>query len=121
MTDWAAEQKSIYEDFKSEGFALVVRIPGDSGEFVPEFDEYTSETDPQDISTYALKTEYESSQIDGTIVQVNDSLLKVPAYGLPELTPAHEILVGGKAQTVVHIKAVSPGNVPLLYNVQVRS
>lgn len=123
MSDWAAEQKSIYEDFKAEGFEVTVRTPGDNSdlEYIPELDEYVGEAQPQDSPTYALRAEYTARQIDGKLIQVNDHMLQIPAYGLPELNMSHEILVDSEAQTVIRIDAVSPGNVPLIYKVQVRS
>lgn len=121
MTDWSAEQLSAYEDIKAEGFEITVRLPGSSGEFDPDFMEWSGATDSSDVSTYAIRKEYTLKEVDGTIIQRGDSMLVVPAYGLPEdLDTTYQVLIGEDAQNVVHIGAVSPGNVPIIFNIQVR-
>lgn len=123
MTDWVVEQKSVYEDIKADGFEITVRLPGGSGEFDPIImDWVSSTTSATDTNTYALRKEYSLKEIDGTIVQRNDSLLIVPAYGLSSsFDTSYQILIGSDAQNVINISPVSPGNVPLFFKVQVRS
>ena len=122
MTDWASEQLSVYNDIKAEGFAITVRCPGVRGEFDPITMDWVSSATATDTATYALRKEYSLSEIDGTIVQKNDSLLIVPAYGLSSsFDTSYQILIGYDAQNVINISPVSPGNVPLFFNVQVRS
>lgn len=58
----------------------------------------------------------------GGLIQVGDLKLKVPALGLewpPELNT--QVVVGDTTWTVVRVKEVSPGGLPILYELQVRS
>lgn len=124
MTDWAGEQKLVYDDIKSEGFEVTVRNPGSPGVFDPDSMEWSGATDPTDTTTYAIRKEYSLKEVDGTIIQRNDSVLVVPAYGLPDDLinegTSYQVLIGSVEQNVIHIGPVAPGNVTLLYNVQVR-
>lgn len=122
MTDWAAEQLLAYEDIKADGFAVTVRNPGSPGVFDPDLMEWDDADTPNDVSTYAIRTEYKTREVDGTIIQKNDHLLVIPAYGLPaDLDTTYQVLIGSDVQNVVDITTLSPGNVPLLFNLQVRS
>ena len=130
MTDWTVEQRSVYEDIKAEGFEVTVRkpgLPGSTGEFDPDTMDCVSVSTPVppvDYQTYAIRKEYSLKEIDGTIIQRNDSMLVVPAYGLPDDIidegTTYQVLIESVEQSVIHIGPVSPGNVPLLYNIQVR-
>lgn len=120
-TDWANEQMCVYDDVKDEGFALIIRQPGSPGEFNPDTMAWEGATDPVDVSTYAIRTEYKKNEIDGTVVQQGDCLLLVPAYGLQSgLDTTYQVLIDSEVQNVVHIGTISPGNVPLLFKIQVR-
>jgi|GEM_PF-2801149 len=122
MTDWAAEQLSIYNDIKSEGFAVTVSLPGSPGEFDPDTMEWVGKTDPVNVETYAIRKEYDIREVDGTIIQIGDCLLVTPAYGLPtDLDTTYQVLIGSDTQEVINIYPLSPGNVPLLFNIQVRT
>lgn len=120
-TDWDAEQKMVYDDFKADGFEITVRTPGNPGDFNAETLEYDDATDPTDVITYGLKRSYKTSQIDGKIVQKNDTRLLFPAYGLPDIDTTHEILIDSQVQNVVDLKVIDPGNVRLYYEAQIRS
>lgn len=118
--DWTAEQKAVYEDFKEEGFEITVRLPGAKAEFVEELMKYWSEGENTDVTTYALKKDYKKSMIDGTRITAKDKRLLFPAYGLPEITPKYQILIDGTKLNVIDLFVVDPGNVPLIYEAQIR-
>jgi len=120
-TDWSAEQKSIYEDFESEGFEIIIRKPGVPEDFDEATMEYATGTDSVDVTTHALKKNYNISQIDGTVIKQTDIRLLFPAYGLGTIDTNNQILIGGVVQNVVNIQPVDPGNIPLLYEAQLRS
>ena len=119
-TDWTAEQLSVYQDLEAEGFEITVRTPGSPGDYDENTRGYWGSTADTDSTTYALKKKYNVSQIDGDVVQQNDSKLLFPAYGLNDVDTNKKILIDGVEQNVVNIGVVDPGNVPLLYEVQVR-
>ncbi|HCY86595.1 MAG TPA: hypothetical protein DHV36_15785 [Desulfobacteraceae bacterium] len=121
MADWNAEQKTIYDDFKDDGFEITIRTPGEPGDFNADTLQYDGATTPSTDTTFALKKKYKASQIDGKIIQQNDTKLLFPAYGLPEIDTSHEILIDGAVQNVINIEAVDPGNVTLFYEAQIRS
>lgn len=131
MTDWTAEQLSIYEDIKAEGFEVSLLKPdiptGSPGGFDPNIMDWVGVRTPVqhvDYQTYAIRKEYSLKEVDGTIIQRNDSMLVIPAYGLPDdlinVGTIYKVLIGSVEQSVIHIGPVSPGDVPLLYNIQVR-
>ena len=119
-TDWTAEQKGVYEDFKSEGFEVVIQTPATATEFDEGIMDYWSEGDDVNVTTYALKKSYYSNQIDGTVIRQNDTMLVFPAYGLSAIDTTKKILVDSVELNVVNISKVDPGNVALLYTAQIR-
>ena len=119
--DWPQEALDAYNDFKDDGFAIVVRVPGDPGVFNPSTLEYDGATDETDYNTYGIKKEYDIKQIDGTIVQSGDTQLFFPAHGLPDITSDNQVLIDSVVLEVVSMKTIDPGNYPLLYRAQIRS
>lgn len=117
-TDWTSEQKSIYEDIKSEGFEVTVKSPGAVSEYV-ENSRYGIESESSEIDTYALKEMYKSREIDGSAVRQGDSKLVIPAYGL-SIGPTDVIIIDDVEIKIVNIETVEPGNVPLIHEVQIR-
>lgn len=121
-TDWSAEQLSAYNDIKEDGFSLVIRKPGSPGEFDPDTMVWVDPTAPVDISTFAIRKEFTIGQVDGSIIQQGDSLLILSAYGVPsDFDTTYQLLIESNTQNVVHISPLSPGNVPVLFNIQVRT
>ena len=119
-TDWAAEQKGAYEDIKEEGFEITIRVPGVPGAFDEDTMEYADGTDAVDVKTYGLKKNYTINQIDGTIIQQKDTRLIFPSYGLAAFTTNKQILIDSVVQNVVSVVKLDPGNVALIYEVQIR-
>lgn len=118
--NWTAEQIGIYNDFAADGFTVTVRVEGSAGTWNPETLSYDNAADDTDYATYGIKTRYYTQHIDGTIIQMNDIKLLIPAYGLPALTINHKVLIGSIEQNVISVSSIEPGNVPLLYELQVR-
>jgi len=120
-TDWTAEQKAAYEDFKAEGFQITVRLPAEKSDFVEEHMEYWSDGSDTDYTTYAIKKKYSKAMIDGTRITSKDQRLLFPAYGLPALTSKYQILIDSEELNVINLDVVDPGNVALIYEAQIRS
>jgi len=118
--NWGAEQLSIYNDFVEDGFQVTVRVPGVPGTFNPDTLVYDGATAASDIDTFGLKKQYDIKQIDGTIIQSGDTRLLFPAYGLGSVTTDNVIVIGTTEVSVVSVKIVDPGNVALIYEVQIR-
>ena len=66
-------------------------------------------------------TESGASRADGTLIQVGDKQILVPASGLA-ITPAPGdlVLVGGVTWTIQNVKEVNPAGTPILYELQGR-
>ena len=120
MTDWIAEAKSVYEDFKADGFEITVRVAGSEGVWSDTTMSYTGATADTDHTTYGIKDNYYIREINGTIIQQNDTKLIFSAYDLPELTTINEILIDSVVQNVVTIKKIDPGNTAVMYEAQLR-
>lgn len=121
MYDWSVEQLSAYEDIKADGFAITVRQPGSQSEFNPDTMAWEYTADPVDVETYAIRDEYKTSEVDGSIIQQGDCQLIVPAYGLqPGLDNTYQVLIDSEVHNIVNIGVLSPCNVPLLFYIQVR-
>ena len=128
-TDWTAERLGVYQDIADEGFDVTVRVPGSEGTWSDTTMSYSSPTDDTDYTTYGIRQEYTSKEIDGTVVQQGDSKLIIPALGLnssgtlvvlPTLTASHKILISSVEQNVVNVSRLAPGNVTLINTLQVR-
>lgn len=120
-TDWTAEKLSFYQDLEAEGFAVSVRVPGSPGVFNPDTLLYVGAVAAVDTATYGIRRNYKIKDVDGTIIQQNDSMLIVPAYGLDaEIATSTEILINSVVQNIINVKKFNPGNVTLGYALQVR-
>jgi len=138
--NWAAEQLSIYNDFVADGFDIFIRVAGDPGAFSTITLAYDDAADDTDTPTYGLKKNYDTYKIDGTIIRAGDVMVIVPAYGLSGINPSNRVVLpratwdtsfGDLWDTsfddswegqleIVRVKTIEPGNVPLLYELQVR-
>ena len=128
-TAWSTEALGAYNDLKADGFAVTVREIGSEGVWDPEEMEYTGTGDDVDYVSYGIKKSYSVRDIDGTTIQQGDTLLILSAYGvnaagtlttLPALDTTYKILIGGVEQNVISIGVEDPGNVVILYKVQIR-
>ena len=129
MTDWTAEALSIYEDFKTDGFAITIRVPGSEGEWNPDFLDWLGCEPAIDYTTYGLKKSYSIKDIDGTVIQQGDTRLIFSAYGLdssgdlvdlPDLSTSNKILIDSEEQNIIDLSPVEPGNVVIMYEAQIR-
>ena len=118
--NWTSLQATIYKIYKKNGFLTTIRTPGAPGEYDDTIEDYWGATADSDETTYALKDEYKISQIDGDLVRQNDSKLVFPAYGISHVSTTQKILIEGVEQNVISINVVDPGNVPLIYEAQIR-
>ena len=119
--NWNNLQSTVDKVMKSQGFSVVIRVEGSEGTWDPESMSYTSGDPDVDYSTFGIKENYSSREIDGTIIQQNDTKLMIPAKGLPTITTATKILISGTEQNIINVSIVDPGNVALLYEIQLRN
>ena len=110
--------EQIYNKFEKKGFPVVVRTPGETGEWNTETEERDGGTQPVDDGTFGIKKKKDLYDKDGTLIQAGMTILVFPAYGLPLINNSHQILIDGDVQEVVNTIVVDPQNVPLVYEVQ---
>jgi len=92
--DWEAKQKKAYEKIKAKGFLITVIVEGDKGEFDGVAMDFVGGTADREYQPHAIRSEYRIDQIDGTIVQISDSMLIIPAYGMPKVTADNVVKIG---------------------------
>ena len=73
---------------------------------------------PVDVAGHAIEAKYDQVEIDGTTVQSGDRRFKTS--DLPTPTTADKLVVGSAMLTIVSVKAVQPGDVALLWELQCR-
>lgn len=72
-------------------------------------------------SALALILEYDSREIDGSIIQQNDRKVMIPSKGIPVLPSMADIIkVGETDYSVQNIKTLAPANEPIIYTLQIR-
>ena len=119
--NWNNLQSTVDKVMKSQGLPVVIRVDGSDGTWDPDSMSYTGGDPDVDHSTFGIKENYSSREIDGTIIQQNDAKLIIPAKGLPVITTATKILISGTEQNIINVSIVDPGNVALLYEIQLRN
>ena len=113
-----SDQLNIYNDFKEDGFPVVVRTPGDPGVWNDVTSVYDGAIDPVDDNTFGLKKKRDIKDADGTLIQAGMTILVIPAYDLPVIDNNHQILIDDVVQEVANTVVVDPQNIPLVYEVQ---
>lgn len=119
-TDYIVESKQLYQDLLNDGFTLIVRTQGSVGTWNDETLAYDNPVQPVDITTYGILKQYNSREIDGNMIQLNDQKLIISAFGLPELTTNHQILINNVVQNVINIKKFAPALTTFGYEIQLR-
>lgn len=106
---------------KARGVATTVSITraGEPGEYVPETG-ITPGTDPTTFTGVGLKIGYEQSDIDGTRVQQGDQQVYAEAVNLPRPVTGELVTVGAVLYPVVAVEVIAPGDVDVLYIIQIR-
>jgi len=119
-TDYVLESKKLYQDLVKDGFEIVVRTQGSIGSWNPATMKYDNAVEPTDITTYGLLKNYNSREIDGNMIQVNDHKLIISSFGLSDLTTNHQILINDVVVNIINIKKFAPALIIIGYELQVR-
>ena len=124
--NYAAIQKKVQKAIAKTGFSLQLLVVT-QGAF-----NATLDTIATTIATYDIKglyAEYKNYEISASIVGSENSFIKstdrkllIDAVGLPDLNAADSIrfLVDSIDLDVGEIKPIKPGNINLLYKVQIK-
>ena len=116
----SAEHKELAEVarelIREEGRAMILRKPGQTTG--PDWDPIVGE--PIDLPITAFQVNFSTTETDGTLVQLQDRMFLVEAL---EQRPTDDmtILDRGTQLQIVDVKAVEPGDTPILFKIQVRA
>lgn len=118
----AQKALAMIERARAMGRAVVVSIsrPGTEGEYNIETGLIEGGSDPVTYTAFGVKIGYEQADIDGTMIQRGDQRVYVPASGFTRPDTNEQITVGGKVCIVAGVEVVAPGDIEVLYVVQVR-
>jgi hypothetical protein len=118
---YAQRALAMLERAKARGVATSVSITraGEPGEYDPETGPAPG-CDPTTFTGTGLKVGYEQSDIDGTRVQQGDQQVYAEAVNLPRPVLGEPIAVGIGVYAVVAFEAIAPGDVDVLYIIQIR-
>lgn len=84
-------------------------------------DEWDPTFDTSDTTVRAVRTNYEQSEIDGTVIKHDDVLYLIapdPAYPKPEMVS--QLVDGAETYRVINIRTVKTGPLAVLWKVQCR-
>lgn len=115
------EQESIYQDFKKEGFPIIIKCAGSVGTFNPITMQYDNAIDATEYSTYAIKKLVKRIAISDTITNKYDTQIVFPALYLPLLTLQDKLFIDGVDQNIVKYDAIAPLNTLLLFIALIRT
>lgn len=91
-----------------------------AGKYSPDTHEITGRR-LTDISVKAVISDYSEFQQDGEIVQRGDKRVLIAAAALENAPQLVDLIIDGETvYKIVNIKTIQPGDVPLLYRMQVR-
>lgn len=120
--DYNVEQVGIYTKIAEDGTAATI-VYSTIGTYSASTDSFSSAVADVNYPTYMIITKC-SKRDFGDQVAVRDKTLVIPAYNLPildEEDKSHKfvIYVSNKKLIPKNILGIRPGNVPLLYKIQV--
>lgn len=107
---------------KAKGNASDVSLsrPGSPGVYNPETSQIEGAADPATYTSVGVKVGYKQSDIDGSTIKQGDQQLYVPAKGFVRPVSNEVIAVGTDTFAVQHVDVVAPGDVDVLYILQIR-
>ncbi len=72
-------------------------------------------------SLAGLVRDYRQEQVDGSLVQSGDrEIVLAAAADIPAPAPGDRLELGGHTYTIVQVKTLEPGGLPLLHQCQIR-
>lgn len=118
----AIDALEMIQDAYDEGRASTVSLtrPGTLGEYDTETGTVKGAKDPETFTTAGVKIGYEQRDIDGTMVRTGDQQVYVPAKGFTRPLSDEVLTIGTETYTVVNTEVIAPGDVDILYIIQVR-
>lgn len=107
---------------KKRGVATSVSIsrPGAPGDYNPETGEMEGGTEPVVHTGVGVKVGYEQSDIDGSTIRQGDQRVYADAVNLIRPQSNEQILVGGQPYVAVSVEVIAPGDIDVLYIIQIR-
>lgn len=118
----AAKALAMIQRAKAKGRASTVSLTrnGTPGTYNPETGAVEGGSGPVTHSSVGVKIGYSQSDIDGTLIKQGDQQLYVPASGFIRPVTDEQITVGGSTYAVQSVEVIAPGDVDVLYILQIR-
>lgn len=118
----AAAALAMIQRAKAKGNASAVSLTRDGtpGVYNPETGTVEGGSGPVTHSSVGVKVGYNQRDIDGTLIKQGDQQLYVPARGFVRPVTDEQVAVGTAAFTVKAVEVVAPGDVDVLYILQIR-
>ena len=106
----------------NRGLASVVMLErsGKKGGYDPSTGTTKPDEPPQTFESVGLKDGYRQSDIDGTLIKQGDQQLYVAAEGFIRPKSNERIKVGEVTYIVQDVGIVAPGDIDILYTLQIR-
>lgn len=105
---------------KGRASDIALTRPGIPGEYDPESGTVQPGTDPAAYTSIGVKIGYEQSDIDGSLIKQGDQQLYVPAKDFIRPLTGEQLTVGTENYTAQSVEVLAPGDVDVLYVVQIR-
>lgn len=107
-----------YNSIKEDGGELTMTLIGD--QTINPLTGVQSGDSDVSISTYGVQTSFELSDVDGSLIRIDDCKFLVPAYGLEGLSIKSNkvnLRIDWNSETwkIQNIKSISPYGVDILY------
>lgn len=99
---------------------LVDLIYQEQGDYKPQTDTFNNQHANTAV-VRAVLSDFQASQIDGTIIRREDKKALVAADGLKYVPSTSDLIIDGEIQyTIVNVETIAPGDVVLVYKLQLR-
>jgi hypothetical protein len=112
--------KTALKQINDKGRTIIVSMPSDLQVYDPATDTFTSGTD-ETQTVKGLFTNFNQKDIDGELIKQSDNRVLIPASSLTEKpTTKGTVIDESVVYSIQNVDEVRPGDVAILYMVQVR-
>lgn len=103
-----------------KGRSVTIRRP-DAGQSYDPANDTMSAGAPEEVVIKVVFTGFKINEVDGELIRREDKRVLIAAAALPFAPAQSDLLIdGGVEYSIINTETVQPGDVPLLYKVQVR-
>jgi len=118
--NYTTAQKLALKQIDDKGRTIVIPSVTDAGTFDPDTFTFV-EGSTENNSVKGLFTNFRAQDVDGTTIKREDKRVLIAATSLDSApTPSDVIIDGDVEYEIINCDTLMPGDVPILYMVQVR-